>query len=113
VVLDATKPHDKSLTLDIVEVVGCVADGPNKNFVLANATNPVKGGTPSTTKEAIEAAKTTPLGTNRYTLIGVAEWNPANHKGHKMVAKGLLIKDANESRLNVSSLQMVDETCTK
>lgn len=113
VVLDATKPHDKSLTLDIVEIVGCVANGPNKNFVLTNATEAVKGGTPSTTKEAIEAAKTKPLGSLRYTLIGASEWNPASHVGHKMAAKGLLIKDAKEMRLNVTSFQMVGETCTK
>ena len=111
VILDATKPHDKELTLDVVQVVGCLADGPNNTFLLTTATAPVKGGAASTTEEAIEAAKTKALGTARYVLIGLSEWSPADHRGHKMVVKGLMIKDATEVRLNVSSFQMIGETC--
>ena len=111
VILDATKPHDASLTLDIVEVVGCLADGPNGSFVLTNATDPVNGGAPPTSKEALEAAKTKPLGTQRYTMIGATEWNPASHKGQKMAVKGLMIKDVKETRINVTSFQMVGDTC--
>ncbi len=111
VILDATKPHDKELTLDIVEVVGCLTGGPNDTFLLTSATDPVKGGAPSTTEEAIEAAKTKALGTASYVLIGLSEWAPADHLGNKMVVKGLMIKDATETRLNVSSFQMIGETC--
>ncbi len=111
VILDATQPHDKELTLDVVEVVGCLTDGPNNTFLLTSATAPVKGGAPSTTEEAIEAAKTKALGTASYVLIGLSEWSPADHSGHKMVVKGLMIKDATEIRLNVSSFQMIGETC--
>ena len=113
VVLDATKPHDKNLTLDIVEVVGCLADGPNNTFVLASATEAIKGGTPSTTLDALKADETKPLGTNRYVLIGASEWNPASHKGQKLAVKGLMIKDVKETRINVTSLQKVGDTCGK
>jgi len=113
VVLDATKPHDQYLTLDIVEVVGCLSDGPNNTFVLTDATDPVRSTQPSTTKAALDADKTKPLGTQRYVIIGATEWNPASHKGQKMAVKGLMIKDAKETRLNVTSFQMVDNTCTK
>jgi hypothetical protein len=113
VILDATKSHDVNFTLDIVEVVGCLAEGPNKTYVLTDATDPVKSDQASTTKTAIEAAKVKPLGTQRYVIIGASEWDPASHKGHKMAVKGLMIKDAKETRLNVTSFQMVDSTCAK
>ena len=113
VILDATKSHDVNFTLDIVEVVGCLAEGPNKTYVLTDATDPVKSEQASTTKAALDAAKVKPLGTQRYVIIGATEWDPASHKGHKMVVKGLMIKDVKETRLNVTSFQMVDSTCAK
>jgi len=39
------------------------------------------------------------------------EINPDAHKGHKMAAKGLLIKDPKGNRLNVTSLEMVAAAC--
>ena len=114
VILDLTKPqHDKTLTLDIVEVVGCVSEGPNNAWVLINGSDPVKGGTPSTTAEALKTNASKPLGAQRYVLIGASEWNPSSHKGQKVAVKGLLIKDVNETRLNVTSFNKVGETCTK
>ena len=113
VILDLTKPQDKTLTLDIVEVVGCVSEGPNNTWVLTNGSDPVKGGTPSTTAEALKTNASRPLGTERYVLIGASEWNPSSHKGQKVAAKGLLIKDVKETRLNVTSFNKVGETCTK
>ena len=113
VILDLTKPHDKTLTLDIVEVVGCVSDGPNNTWILTNGSDPVKGGTPSTTAEALKANASKPLGTQRYVLIGASEWNPSSHKGQKVAVKGLVIKDVNETRLNVTSFNKVGETCAK
>ena len=113
VILNATKSHDQFLTLDVVEVVGCLSSGPNDTFVLTDATEPVKSTQPSTTQAALAADKLKPLGVQRYVIIGASEWDPASHKGHKMAVKGLMIKDAKETRINVSSFQMVDSTCTK
>lgn len=113
VVLDATKPHDENLTLDIVEVVGCLATGPNNVFVLTDATDPVKAAQASTSQAALEADKKKPLGNQRYVVIGAGEWNPSTLKGHKMAVRGLMIKDAKETRINVTSFQSLDATCSK
>ena len=96
-----------------MEVVGCLSNGPNNTFVLTDATESVKSARASTTQAALDADKNKPLGTQQYVIIGATEWNPASHKGQKMAVKGLMIKDAKETRLNVTSFQMVDNTCTK
>jgi hypothetical protein len=51
------------------------------------------------------------LGNRRYQLLGVGVFDPSSHKGQKVAVKGVLIKDAGESRLNVTSLQMVAASC--
>ena len=111
-ILDLTKPKGEApIILDIVEVVGCVAEAPDKKLVIINGTNPLKGGSSATTVEALKAAGTKPLGTLRYVLIGANEWNPAGHKGEKVAVRGFVIKDVNETRLNVTSFNKVGDTC--
>ena len=46
-------------------------------------------------------------------LIGMTEMNPAPHRGHKVLIKGLLIKDADGSRVNVTSIKTVGDLCGK
>ena len=60
---------------------------------------------------ALKAAAAKPLGNQRYQLLGIGVFNPSSRKGQKVAVKGVLIKDANESRLNVTSLQTVAATC--
>ena len=97
----------KGVTLDIVEVVGCLTEGADSSWTLTNATDPVVADSPSTSADALEVAKAKPLGKQRYILLGVAtNWDPASHKGHKMAVRGILIEDSNESRINVTSFQM-------
>lgn len=99
--------------LDIVEVVGCLSEAPNATWVLTNSTEPVVSRTPSTTVAAVAQALARPLGTRSYRLIGVTPFGPARHDGHKIVVKGVLIKDLREPRINVTSLQSADESCKK
>jgi hypothetical protein len=106
------KPQQKT-ALDLVEVVGCLAEAPDQTWILANATDAAVSKSLSTTKKALSEAATRPLGNQRYHLLGVRAFDPAPHKGHKVAAKGVLIKDDKESRLNVTSLQMVAVTCAK
>ena len=54
-----------------------------------------------------------PLGTQRYQLLGTSPFSPDQHKGHKMAVKGLLIKSGSDTRINVTSFQMLAETCAK
>jgi len=99
--------------VDLVEVVGCLTAGANNTWQLTNASDPVVTQNASTTPEAIKAAETKALGKQRYTLLGMSHFEPTSHEGHKMVARGLLIKDAKETRVNVTSLQMAAATCAK
>lgn len=96
------------VTLDIVEVVGCLTETADDTWTLVNATEPVVSERPSTSADALEEAKARPLGTQRYVLLGVTtNWDPASHKSHKMAVRGILIEGANEVRINVTSFQMV------
>jgi hypothetical protein len=61
----------------------------------------------------LKAAEARPLGSRRYQLLGVSVFDPSSRKGEKVAVKGILIEDAKESRINVTSLQMVAPNCTK
>lgn len=92
-------------------MLGCLGEGPNKTWVLSRSTTPAKSrdGAPSTDTELV-TMKNEPLGTESYTLLDVFP-APSEHVGHKMEAKGILIRKTNS--LNVTSLQMVDASCAE
>jgi hypothetical protein len=96
----------------VVEVVGCLAQT-GADWILANATAPAASATTFTTPEEVKAAAEKPLGNEKYRLLGTSPFNPESHKGHKMVVKGLLIKSGSDSRINLTSFQMLAETCAK
>jgi hypothetical protein len=96
----------------LVEVVGCLSQT-GSNWVLTSASAPATAKTSFTTPEAVKAAAEKPLGTEQIRLLGTAPFGPDGHKGHKMVVRGLLIKSGSETRMNLTSFQMVAETCAK
>lgn len=96
----------------IVEAVGCLSQT-GSNWVLVNATDPAPATTSFTTPEAVKAAGEKPLGTQQYRLLGTSPFSPEGHKGHKIVVKGILIKSGGESRINLTSFQMLAATCAK
>jgi hypothetical protein len=97
--------------LSIAEVVGCLTQGASGTWMLSNASDPIVSMTQSTSLADLEAATTKPLGNQRDQLLGVSAFNPASQKGQKVAVKGVLIKDAKENRINVTSLQKVATTC--
>ena len=46
-------------------------------------------------------------------LIGVSPFNLAGHAGQRVAVKGALIKDTDGTRLNVTSLQALGQTCAR
>ena len=96
----------------LVEVTGCLSQS-GANWILANATEPATSTTSFTTPEAVKAAAEKPLGTQQYRLLGTSPFSPEPHKGHKIVVRGLLIKNGSETRINLTSFQMVAATCAK
>ena len=97
----------------IVEMLGCLTDGPANAWTLTNATEPAKAPAGFSRAEDVKAAEGQPLGAQQLSLIGMVEMHPADHKGHKVLVKGLLIKDAAGQRLNVTSLATVSATCAR
>ena len=96
----------------VVEVTGCLSQS-GANWMLENATDPATATTSFTTPEGVKAAGEKPLGTQQYRLLGTSPFNPEPHKGHKIVVRGLLIKSGSDTRINVTSFQMVAATCAK
>ena len=100
--------------LPIVEVVGCLTEGSTSStWLVTKATEPVRS-TPGFSKaEELRAAETKAFGSLQFRLIGLVELGPSEHKGHKVAVKGMLIKDAAETRLNVTSLMTASPNCDK
>ncbi len=99
--------------IPIMESIGCLADAPGNTWTLSSATEPAKS-TPGFSKiEDVKAAEGKPLGSQQIRLVGLLEMHPEEHKGHKVLVKGLLIKDAAGQRLNITSLTTVSPTCAK
>jgi hypothetical protein len=107
-------PPQGSLALPIVETVGCLAEGQNRTWTLTNAGEPTRAGRAGFSRpEDVKAAEGRGLGSQQFRLIGMTEMNPGPHRGHKVLIKGLLIKDSGSDRINVTSLKTVGEQCGK
>lgn len=92
----------------MVEVLGCLlAEG--SDFVIGNATEPVVSTMDDPAADAA-AAKGRALGSATVKLLDVYP-RPDAHKGHKMLTKGLLIRNGAAMSLNVLAIDMVAETC--
>jgi mono/diheme cytochrome c family protein len=95
----------------LVQIVGCLAQGPDKQWRLTNTSQPVLAkDQPSTAQELLED-QNKPLGTDAFVLHSVARFKPETHQGQKMAAKGLVYKSPNDSLLSLTSLQVVDSKC--
>lgn len=94
-----------------VRVVGCLAQSADAAWLLARASEPVAaadaepstGGTPDGPEPAA-------LGT---ATLGLVNLNPAPdpYKGHKIEARGFLIRDPGGDRINVTSVRTLAAAC--
>jgi len=101
-------------TIPIIVTVGCLAAGPNRTWLLTNAAEPAKAARGGFSRpEEVKAAEGRGLGSQQFRLIGMTEMNPEPHRGHKVLVKGLLIKDADGTRINVTSIHTVGDLCGK
>ena len=57
------------------------------------------------------AARSGPQHEDGHRLIGLSEFDLPAHKGHTVLVKGLFIKAAPVSRVNVTSVAMVSTAC--
>jgi len=95
----------------LVEVVGCLTRGSGNAWTLTNTSEPVTTKDPSSTTDSLKQAQAQALGKTTFRLVSVSGFKPEVHDGQKMEARGLLYREPNEARLNLTSLQSVASTC--
>ncbi len=100
----------------LVDVVGCLARGPHDTWMLSNGSEPVRTRSPMQPTEAeIAAAITKPLGSQTFQLLDVdyfsSAFHPEAHAGHKVNAKGFLIRAGTDVRINVTWVEMLAADC--
>jgi len=93
-----------------VEVVGCLAPGPQNSWLLTRASDPAVTVAPTSATPA-PAATAAPLGTQTFRLLDAIAYSPADHRGQKIYVRGLLIKLPGEQRLTISAFETLSPTC--
>ena len=96
----------------LVQVIGCLSQQPNSAWALVNTTAPAVTREEQPSAVALKNAASKALGTERLQLISVGPFKPDAHKGEKMEARGLLYRDENGALLNLTSLAMLDRSCS-
>ncbi len=101
-------PVEVSQPLPIMTTVACVEENDEGAFHLTNATEPEAVADRLPPQPEPSAA----LGAGRIRLIGTLdEFGIVSHVGHKVWAKGLLIEDETERRLNLVSITHLSAAC--
>src|SRR5436309_3255126 len=76
-----------------------------------NASEPARTKDPASSKdEELRSIQSKTLGTQKLLLMNVYP-SPDAYKSHKVETKGFLIREPNETRLNVTSLQSLAPDC--
>jgi mono/diheme cytochrome c family protein len=101
----------------LVLTVGCLSQARDGVWVLFNATEPARARrSTSTTPGEMSASGQKNLGMLIFRLAdleAVPDFSPEAHKGHKMQAKGYLVRQPNAERINLSLMSMLDASCTQ
>ena len=95
--------------VDIVSVAGCLKEAAPNDWRVVNATDPTPSNANAPAPKDVPA--TPPVGKNEFKLIGVSEFNLPQHKDHAVIVKGLHIKAAPMSRLNITSVTTIAPSC--
>ena len=97
----------------LVQVVGCLSRGPDGDWMLTRSTAAARTRDPSgSSPDELAGLAPQALGDRTFTLMS-AYPDPSAHAGHKMEAKGFLIRNPDGDRINLSSLAMIapDPAC--
>ena len=95
----------------LVQVVGCLAQAPDTGWMLADASEPVRTKNPAASKDdELKNSEGTVLGSQTFQLLNVYP-TPDPYKGHKVEAKGFLIRDPGGNRINVTAVRTLAPRC--
>ena len=99
----------------LVITVGCLSQARDDLWILSNATEPARTRTSaSSTPAELKISSQKSLGTLTFRLAdleAVPDFAPDAHRGHKIQAKGYLVRQPNAERISLSSMEMLDSTC--
>lgn len=98
----------------LVITVGCLSQTSNGTWILLSATEPARTRIETSSPQEVKTSAEKGLGTLAFRLAeidAVPEFEPDMHKGHKMQAKGYLVRQPNAERISLSSMEMLDATC--
>jgi len=93
----------------LVRVVGCLVQDAPARWIVTRATEPVRAREAAASGAA--AILSAPLGTQTFSLMDVAASSPEAHNGEKVEVKGLLMRQAGGTVLNVTSLLATGSAC--
>jgi mono/diheme cytochrome c family protein len=94
----------------LVRVLGCLTQS-DKDWVLTHGTEPARVKDPGASSPSdLSAAGTKPLGAHTFKLLDVPPKIDAM-RGNKVQAKGFLIRQPAETRLNLTSVEALGQSC--
>jgi len=106
------KPPPPVGDFSYVEVVGCLAAGPNNSWLLTSASEPVSVAVSGEAPPKMPPdAPAKALGTRSFTLLDALAYNPAPHVGQKIYVRGLLIRLPSEPRMTISAFEPLGAGC--
>ncbi len=95
----------------LVRVVGCLSQGPGSSWTLADAGEPVRTKDPAaSTDDELKQSQAAGTGTQAFLLLNVFP-TPDSYAGHRIEAKGFLIRDPGGNRINVTSVRSLTPRC--
>ena len=101
-------------TNTLVQVVGCMTRNAGE-WMLTNAAEPRRTeDAEHSTPDELKDAAGRPLGSHTFRLQNLdelPEFHPEQLEGHKLQAKGVLIRQTNRDRINVLSIEQLAATC--
>jgi mono/diheme cytochrome c family protein len=98
----------------LVEVVGCLSKGGDGDWMVTKATEPVRTRDPKdSAPEQLKTLAAKAMGAHTFRLLDPTSVQPDPPNGHKVEAKGFLIRKPGDDRLNPTSLQSVAGSCAQ
>ncbi|RPI56832.1 MAG: cytochrome c [Acidobacteria bacterium] len=94
----------------LVQVVGCLTQRSHA-WIVTNATEPVRTGSPQPEAGEVVASEAVPSGTGTFELLSSAAYTPSKFAGRIVEVRGFLIRRPTDSRINVTSLETAGPEC--
>jgi S-disulfanyl-L-cysteine oxidoreductase SoxD len=94
----------------LVRVAGCLMPRGERGWQLTNATEPERAPLPTPGSTTFAPPPSDDAAPRTVTLLNPFP-NPTAHRGHRMIATGFLIRNADGDSVNVVSIEMIASSC--